>query len=179
MRGVRMRLRLEEKSIAQKMRREGFSYREIQAKLPTVSKSTLSGWLKQTELSPMQQERIIQKMRISGSVGRQKGAFVNKEARRKRLSKARLEAIQNFPKLLCDPLFSVGLMLYWAEGAKTSEMFQFVNSSPELIQIMVRWLTTVCRVPAKDIRVRVYAHLIYAHEQPEREWQRITGLPVS
>lgn len=173
-----MKLRLEEKQRARQLRLEGYSYGEIQALLPGVSKSTLSGWLRGIALSEAQRSRLIKKMRASGAHGRQKGALANQVARQKRIALAYKTATDEFPLLMKQSLFPLGLILYSAEGSKTQEMFQFINSNPDIIQMMLKWLTETCGVSRTQIRARVYAHKIYEDQNPQLFWQEVTALPL-
>ncbi len=172
-----MRL-LSEKQRARQLRRAGYSYGEIRDQIPGLSKGTLNNWLKDISLSLEQRQRLIEKARIVGAHGRQIGALSNKENREQRHRLAGIEAEAVFPSLMTHPLFAVGLMLYRAEGAKTQEMFQFMNSDPQLIQLMLVWLTQVCKIDTLKIKYRLYIHSIYAHEDCESFWQNITQLPA-
>lgn len=85
---------------------------------------------------------------------------------------------KTLPELIQYPLFITGLVLYWAEGAKTQERFQFINSDPRIIQIMKDWLINFCNIPEERMNFRLYIHKIYAHEQCEKFWSKIIGIPV-
>ncbi len=113
---------------------------------------------------------------MCGHSGRQKGALANHMAPVERLREAKRLAEETFPQLNSNPLFPIGLILYGCEGAKTSNTFAFVNSDPQLVQLMIRWLTEVCGVPTTKIRARVYTHR-YCDVDPERFWQDVTQLP--
>ncbi len=173
-----MKLRVETRDQVRRLRRKGHSYREIRAIFPDVAKSTLSNWVQDIRLSHEQQKRLIEKMRILGLHGRQKGALANHEARLKRIQAARREATKTFPALMMKPIFPLGLVLYSAEGSKVFEMFQFINSDPNLIQLMLLWVEEICHISLNQIRARIYIHKIYANNSYNTYWQTVTGLPV-
>lgn len=57
-------MKLNEKNLAVKMRRRGASYGDIRAKI-SVSKGTLSTWLKDIELSPTQIKTLLKGREVS------------------------------------------------------------------------------------------------------------------
>lgn len=77
--------KLEEKLKAQRLRKQGFSYKEILQTI-SVSKDTISRWCKDIELSAEQKECLLQ----NKFAGQKKGSIVAAENKRK----ARLVRIQ-------------------------------------------------------------------------------------
>jgi len=75
--------KLEEKRLALKLRREGFSYSEIQKKV-FVSKDTLSRWCRDVILTPDQLERLRKKRLKGAEKGRLIGAKRQQQARIRR-----------------------------------------------------------------------------------------------
>jgi len=171
-----VKLRVHERNLARRLRVDGHSYAEIRAQIGPMSKSTLNRWLRDIQLTPEQQQRLVEKARMCGHSGRQKGALANRMARLERLREAKRVAEQTFPQLSSNPLFPIGVVLYSCEGAKKQDTFAFVNSDPQLVRLMIKWLTEVCDVPATKIRARVYTHR-YCDVDPERFWQEVTQLP--
>lgn len=171
-------MRLNDKIKATELRRQGKSYNEIRNIIPILSKGTLCGWLKNIKLTTEQKRRIENKMKQGRNKGRIKGAWSNRQKRIQSILTAKAEAKQTLPQFIQNPLFITGLVLYWAEGGKTQERFQFMNSDPRAIQIMTNWLMSICYVPKEKIKFRLYIHKIYAHEQCENFWSKIIGVPV-
>ena len=174
-----MHLRLEDKQKAVALRLRGKSFGEIRTQIPNLSKSTLSGWIKHVKLTP-EQEQILQKRigRITYNA-RARTAWTKRE---KRLGQIRLttqQAKQELPILIANPLFVLGVSLYWAEGSKTEERIQFSNSDPRLIKIMLRWFKEIGKIPKEKMHVHIYIHEIYRNERCEEFWSKITGIPVS
>ena len=57
----------------------------------------------------------------------------------------------------------MGVMLYWAEGAKQKEHnvasgVRFSNSDPVMIRVFLRWLDEICRIQFDQVRLDVYIH---------------------
>jgi hypothetical protein len=157
------------------LRLQGKTFSEIQNELGPIPKGTLSGWLKNTELTSEQKERIRKIVIKNGMFGRQMGAWANQQKRLKRLSEIKTQATSEYHLLLENPLFAAGLVLYLAEGSKKSEQFQFMNSDPYLIRLMIQWILLVSNVRFSDLRFRLYIHELYAHENCESFWATALG----
>lgn len=171
-----MKLRLEDKNKAIELRKQGLTYNEIRQTIPNISKGTLSGWLKNIELEPYQKKRILKKIKDGSDYSRLKGAWSNKVKAEKRIKLIKLEAKQEFDSLMKDSLFPVGLCLYWAEGAKTSRSFQFINSDSTMIRIIMKWLRETLKINENEIKIKLYIHKIYDNEDCEKFWSGITKI---
>lgn len=166
----RTKLYSELKPAAIKLRSEGKTFSEIHVELGPIPKATLSGWLKNVELSDAQKARIKKIMISNGMVGRQIGAWKNRERRLERIAEIKDRALIEYDELVKQPFFLPGLVLYLAEGSKKSEMFQFMNSDLHLIKIMAAWIIKVSPIDFSDLRFRLYIHELYAHENCETFW---------
>ena len=172
-----MKLRLNDKKIALKLRSQGKTYGEILSVIPNLPKSTLSGWLKNIELTPQQESKLKKHLKLVLYRGQAKSALVKRKEREKRIKNIRKEAREEYIKLSKTPFFLVGLVFYWAEGSKKSKFFQFTNSDPIAIKTMLRWLRKTCKIPEKEIRLGIQIHKIYADENCEKFWAKISGIP--
>lgn len=145
-------------------------FSEICNELGFIPKSTLSNWLRNIELTHTQRERIQKIMTNNGSKGRFIGAQRNHQNRLERLASIRQIAEHEYNKLLDEPLFLAGLVLYLAEGSKKTEQFQFMNSDPKLMECMVTWTIKIGKEAREKLRFRLYIHELYAHEMCEKFW---------
>ncbi len=173
-----MRLRLEDKQKALKLRIEGKSYREIINVIPNLSKGTLSGWLSRLKLTPVQQKRLEHRLRDINYNAKTKSAWTKKEEKRKRIKKYYEEAKRDYPILIKNRLFFIGLALYWAEGSKKTQEFQFTNSDPYAVMAIIKWLTRILKISKDRIKIRLYIHKTYAHENCEKFWSTFTGIKL-
>ncbi|MGH3026904.1 MAG: hypothetical protein ACRDLR_10685, partial [Gaiellaceae bacterium] len=77
--------------------------------------------------------------------------------------------------------YTVGCMLYWAEGAKARNCVQLVNAGPELIVVFARFLREQFQVT--DERIAVTCKLFADHATRQREiedyWLNRIGVPRS
>lgn len=172
-------LKLAIKERALSLRKQGKTYSEIQKFIGPLAKSTLSNWLKPVELTFDQKDRIQKKMADRGAIGRQKGGWKNHQKRQERIAKIQLEAQKEFPSLSKNPFFMTGLALYLAEGSKKSERFEFMNSDPFLVKIMMKWLNKFHGLPNAEVGARLYAHKLYAHKEYEKFWSSFLNINLS
>lgn len=77
-------------------------------------------------------------------------------------------------------LHQAGLMIYWAEGAKTySSTVDFANSDERMILIFIRMLRTIYRVDEKRLRVLVYCYANQNSLELIKYWSKKLIIPVS
>lgn len=139
------------------LRKKGLTYSAILEKIP-VAKSTLALWFKEVKLSTPQYQRITEKKLAAIKRGWD-------TVRRNRVEKTRQiekEAIEEVKKMISDPLWLAGVLLYWAEGSKekewrTGEMMYFSNMDSEMHYIFIKWaLKYLCS--KKDLYYGLYIH---------------------
>lgn len=174
-----MKLRIADKQKAVELRRQGYSYNEIIATIPNLSKSTLSGWLKYINLSSTQLEHLEKRATERSDRGRIKGALTNRAKRLARETEVHSIARQEFKIFEGDPFFIFGLALYWAEGSKKYRIFQFMNSDPRLIALMAKWIAKYLKMDTMQLHPRLYTHDIFAHENHEEFWAKTLHIPKS
>ena len=159
---------------AVELRRQGRSYREIRQELQ-VSKSSLSLWLKEVELSEDQKARLA----MLKHVGQTKAARTI-QARRLTRQRATIYAARSqVPELAESELFVAGVALYWAEGGKAKpwrpgEQVSLINSDPDVIRLFLRWLALL------GIGLDRLVFTISIHESAdlgvaERCWRSVVG----
>jgi transposase len=162
---------VEKKELAQKLRREGLSYKEIGGRV-SVSKSTISLWCRDIELTPEQKGRLKAKR------GKPNGPKLL-EARRIAVTKEVKAQAKSELKPLTDYEFkTAGIMLYWGEGFKT-QYVGISNSDPKLIKFMMRWFKEICQVSDDKFRAQVHIHSGQNELEIKQFWSKITGIPLS
>ncbi len=152
------------------LRREGLSYSEINSSI-NVSKSTLSNWLKDIELTDEQRVRLS-RLQATAYLG----AKIIQARSLAHHKEIRESAQKEVPNLLNNRLFIAGLMLSWAEGDKRSGEVQFSNSAPEMIKLMMKWFREFCKVPESKFRIGLFLHSLHVRDNCLEFWSKITGL---
>ena len=160
---------------ARRFRRKGRSIKDI-AKLLGVSKSTVSLWCSDIELTQKQIEALHRKMVKASYKGRLKGARVQKQRRLQKISHYQKEGGKDIGIINDRDLLLFGLGLYLGEGNKHGNNFQFVNSSPDVIRIMIRWLR-LFGIGSKDFYCNIIINEVH-HKRisdVQKRWMDITG----
>jgi hypothetical protein len=172
--------KIEEKENAIALRKQGKTYSEILRTIP-VAKSTLGLWLKEAKLSKSEN----QKFTIAKRLASLRGGQIKKEQRIKKQNEIVLEAKLKIQNVSDGELFLIGVIMYWAEGAKEKEyhpgsQLQFSNMDPKMIQIFLVWLLKVCKIDKNMIVFNIFLHQTHKNrvEEVRGYWSKITGFPV-
>jgi hypothetical protein len=146
------------------------------ARIVGCSLSSVSLWTRGIQLTDEQCSRLNSR---NPSINGQLVARANEERAR-----ARRVAYQQQGRRLAragDCLHESGCMLYWAEGSKSRNAAQFVNSDPEMVTFFVEFLRTCYAV--SDAAVRLSCNLFADHAERQREieqfWLDTLELPSS
>lgn len=138
-----------------------------------VAPSSVSLWVRDVPLSAAQRHALAARIRegplVSGERSRQRGlvrrgAFQD-EGRR-------LARERGWP-------YAAGCMLYWAEGSKSRNHVQIVNSDPALLAYFARFLREQFSVKAEEmvIHCNLFADHLDRQHAVERFWLETLHLP--
>lgn len=161
----------ERRELARKLRLNGQSYGEILTQIE-ASKSSISKWCNDICLP----ESVQKRLRGRGGKASGRGIF-NKLARQNEIMGIKSQSKLLAPTLSYTEFKLAGLMLYWAEGAK-SRLVDFTNSDPAMITLMVRWFREVCKVNDKDFRVQLHLHVGQDESNLKTYWSKLTNIPL-
>lgn len=167
-----------EKEQVIQLRKQGLSYAEIMKQIP-VAKSSVCLWLQSVGLAGFQNSYTDTEKRKSA---RQK-AYAS--CRQKRLNKIEYIEKQAHEELIAhtindDTLFFIGIMLYWAEGAKIhtiSGSVSFINTDPSMLRIFILWLNKFFNVQLTDLIFRVQIHETGNTENSKIWWSQQLNIP--
>jgi len=169
---------LEKKLQAQKLRRKGYSYPQIQ-KILNVPKSTLSGWCRDIALTEKQALKLFNNKLRGAAKGRIIGAKRQQARRLKEIQDMMFEGRREVGTLLAKDRFIAGISLYSAEGTKTDKSCSFSNSDPKLIKFMADWFREFCKVPENKLRGAIWIHDNLDADEARKYWSSLTGIPES
>ena len=128
--------RWERSEVGRELRRLGMSYGEIMT-LIDVKKSTLATWCRDVLLSEEQLSAIKER------TGSRIGIPVDTNwRRREEVTLIREIAREQTPVLVLDSLWVAGLIMYWAEGAKTRNHVSMANTDPRVLRLFIMWVRT-------------------------------------
>lgn len=168
-----------EKEKALKLRKNGYSYSEILTQV-NISKTTLSGWLRNIKITSTQLERL----RLKNADARKLGSIALRNNRIKKTEKIIKKAKAEIKNISIDDLKVVGTVLYWAEGSKQNENrpskeLIFTNSDPKMIRVYLLWLNKCLLVKSNNIKFEIYIHETYNKTPDElsKYWSKVTNFP--
>lgn len=126
--------RWERAELGRALRRLGWSYGEIRELIP-VPKGTLSNWCRGIRLSAEQTAAIRERTGSAIGVPRD-----TQRKRRREIERIREEAAAEVPRLIQDPFWVAGTMLYWGEGDKRHRHLSMTNSDSDLLRLFITWV---------------------------------------
>lgn len=169
------------KQQAIQLRKQGNSYLQIQQAIQ-VSKSTLSLWLRDVEISSSLKEKIFQRGRkksIEALIKRNKEQTVKA---REKSQEIRSKFSKEITQIHEKELFFLGLALYLGEGYKRGadgakwKCVDIANSDPDVIVIMMRFFRECCLVKEKDFRIFLSLHDKAQEKESIEYWIQKTKL---
>lgn len=172
--------KIKEKHNAIALRKQGKTYSEI-LRVIHVAKSTLGIWLKDAKLSKYENQKFTEAKRLASL----RGGRAKKDQRIKKQTKILSQSQSEIKNISDRELFLIGVVLYWAEGAKEKEyspgsQLQFSNMDSRMIQIFLVWLIKVCKIDKNMIIFNIFLHQTHKSRVGEVRgyWSKITGFPV-
>lgn len=172
-----MTLKRELREEARMLRANGCSITDIAARLG-IAKSTASVWVRDVTLTEEQQTELLN--HSLQNLSQSRGTAANKakhfELRKSYQQQGREHARQN-----SNQLHMMGCMLYWAEGAKTRNCLNFVNSDSHMMKFYMRFLREGLGIANDQIIIHIICHTKDPNEvnRIERYWLDCLQLPDS
>ena len=169
-------MKVSEKHKAIELRKQGVSMGEI-SKVLSVAKSSVSYWVRDIELSVLQKNKLNKNGHSIEAIEKRRVARITNT--RKRREKIMTEAQEEVDGLLRDPLWCIGVALYWGEGGKTQQTARVSNSDPAVIKIMMRFFEKYSCVHKSKFHAHVH---IFSHKNATRSvayWSRVSGIAKS
>lgn len=171
-----MKLVAKEQAIA--LREKGYSLKEISDEL-SVAKSSASLWTQNVKMSKSALKRLESKVKKCVIISSQKHVAITNAERAAFFEKAMRKIKNNFPNIPRDEAKFYTTLIYWCEGAKsTDNIIKFANSDPKL----VRFFLAVFR-QGFDLKMDKFKAILHLHEyhnenQQIKFWSEVTGIPT-
>jgi len=137
-----------------------------------VSKSSVSLWVRNIELTEEQKQRLLDlnpchDPNLNGMAKKHKKIRIEYQK----------EGIKDAEKWKNEPLHMAGCMLYWAEGSKHRSELALSNSDPYLIRVFKNFLIHYYEVPESKIFLHISCHDSKRKEEIENFWLSFLSLP--
>lgn len=168
-----------EKSQAIEMREKGLQIKDIAEKLG-VSKGTVSVWVRHIELSAKQICELQERKITFLDKGREKGSKKLKEKygeMRETYREAGRQVAQDCIAKNNNSNHLKACLLYWAEGTKSRNRFEFTNSDPIMIKMVSDFLLSqYFNLKEDDIKMSLNCYDdIHTIDEIEAHWDNIIG----
>lgn len=166
---------------AREFRSAGLTYSEIVSELGgDIPQATVSTWVSDIELSPLQQERIKQKEREGSARGGILGGLWNRQQKQGRVEAAKQEASPHIKRLAIDrealQLLAAGL--YIGEGAKSEGTLSFSNSDPKVVKTWIALLRKTFEIDESKLRCQLAISEGMDEKALQKYWSTITNVPI-
>ncbi|MFJ5560828.1 hypothetical protein ACIQCD_26325 [Streptomyces sp. NPDC093250] len=161
---------------ARELRLQGWTYDQIEVELG-CSRSSVSLWVRDLPKPEPRYTPEEQRVLMREGLARRRAAEDEERERTK------LGARRETSELTDRELFTAGVALYWAEGAKSKpydrrERAVFVNSDPGVIQTYLAWLDLL-DVDRGRLNFRVLIHESADIDAAHRFWAEIADIDTS
>jgi len=170
----------EYKDKAVKLRKQGRSIRDIESELK-ITRSTLSGWFKNVELTKSQKKVLEHKHQKALVKARKEAVKWHNKQKADRLKIAEFEADKTLSKITADrEILELSLaLLYLGEGAKVGSKTSIGNSDPLILKFFLKIMRDVYAIKVDNMSF--YLHL-RADQNPElmkKYWSKELRIPIN
>lgn len=168
---------IEIKQKAIKLRRSGYSIKEI-ARLLRIAQSSSSLWVRNVAISTIGFKRMGKRKELKRYKMAQKWIQKRKDQYQSNYEKANklLENTQlnntNLAKVICAVLF-------WAEGNKDFSHIRFTNSDPLMIKTFINYFRLAYNVDESKFRACIHLHEYHDRDEIHNYWSDITQIPLN
>lgn len=169
-------MKVSEKQKAVELRKRGVSMGEI-ARILNVAKSSVSYWVRDVVLTQTQKEKLNKNGHSIDAIEKRRVARIANTRKRRQL--IMLQAGEEVSQLSSDPLWCVGVSLYWGEGGKTQQTARVSNSDPAVIRIMMKFFEKYSSVDKKKFHGHVHT---FSHKNAKEAviyWSKVSGISQS
>lgn len=167
-------MKVKERQKAIDLRKRGISMGEI-AKSLNVAKSSVSYWVRDIKLSSSQLKTLNKNGHSIGAIEKRRVARIgNTKLRRELIMK---EAVAETKHLQTDPLWCIGVSLYWGEGGKTQQTARLSNSDPIVIKIIMQFFRQFGSASEDSFRAHVHTFSHKNASEAVAYWSKISGIP--
>lgn len=170
-------MKIAEREKAIQLRKEGVSIQDI-AKTLSVSKGSVSLWVRNIQLSKIQLKKLSLNSQSIESIEKRRQSRISLEKEKKNIIKS--FAHKEIDQITLSELRLIGISLYLGEGGKTKpNIVRVANSDPEIIRIMMLFFRKCMQIPESKFRGYIHTHDISNVAGSEKYWSKITDIPLS
>jgi len=169
-------MKLKEKRLAQDLRKNGYSVKEISKEL-NVSQGSVSVWVRDIYLDKKAKTRLLKRIKNCQYI-----AGENKKRRTEEKIKIIVNKSKEFIRSLkidSDNEKLICALIYWCEGAKNEKYgVQFTNSDPYLMKRFIELFLKHFKIDISRIRMYLQLHQYHDKNTQLNFWSSSTGIPI-
>lgn len=169
------------KPAAIKLRKEGLSIGRIEHRLG-IPRSTLSGWLKDVELSQKQKRILTERWKNALVKARKKAVLWHNAQKENRLLAAKQEALKTLEIIDTANKGTLELalaILYMGEGTKKKVETAMGSSDPLILKFFLALLKTLYGFDPKRAKCQLNLRADQSPEKMKRFWSKELGIPIN
>jgi hypothetical protein len=169
---------LKEKAI--ELRRDGLSIIKIEKQLG-IPRSTLSGWLKDIELTKKQKEILLKNKFDALREARKKAVIWHNAQKNKRIEEAKTGAEKTLKTINIhnNAFLELALaFLYLGEGAKKQCQTALGSSDPVILQFFLAALKNVYNINSANIKCELGLRADQDPNEMKHYWSKTLGIPI-
>ena len=156
------------------LRKQGYSYEEIH-QITGIAQGTCSYYLANITLDAAAQDTLNNKRNKGRYVGI--AAIKQKRTDRKKKMQARAKKVVQAIQLTKEQAKIYAALLYWAEGGKTLNYFDFANSSGAMVRTFILLMRKGYLIDEKKLTAIIHRHE-YHDEMLKKYWVAVTDIPL-
>ena len=163
-----------------RLRKKGFSIGKIEHRLG-IPRSTLSGWLRDIELSKKQKEKLTQNWKKALVKARKKAVLWHNAQKEKRLKEAKEQALKTVETIdITDKkILELALaILYMGEGTKSKVETAMGNSDPLILKFFLATLKAIYNLDLKKVKCQLSLRADQNPEKMKRFWSKELSIPI-
>ena len=155
------------------LRQAGKSINDI-ARTLGVSKCSASLWCRTVLLAPEQLRQLRKNSAASQSKARELGWATLRQQKRDRMAAWLVEADRLFERYRSEPLFMLGIGLYWGEGSKSHRHLEMTNVDHRVHVAWKAWFERY--IPTLSLSASFRTYVGNDVEHAKRFWRRHLGV---
>jgi hypothetical protein len=162
------------------LRKRGLSIGKVESRLG-IPRSTLSGWLKNIELTKEQREKLLKNWKKGLEKARRKAVLWHNAQKNKRLREAEEAAKETLKNIDIDnhAVLELALaFLYLGEGSKKNMQTSIGSSDPMILKFFLASLKTIYSIDVDNIKCELGLRADQSPEKMKHYWARALGLPI-
>lgn len=159
-----------------KLRIQGYTYGQIKRELK-LSKSTLSGWLRNLPLDEKQLELLVKNRERAKDLAIERYIETRKNQKLTRLKLVFDKQCEMLLPLSEKELFLCGLFLYWGEGDKMHGRISISNTDPKVVKFALYWMTDSLKIPREKIKINLHLYKDMSIGESINFWSNALDIP--